>query len=655
VIVTILQRWGVRARAAVACLVLMVSAWPCFAYQLFEGNEFDCAIIGDAGNAADPTTNFGAVNYEYHIGQTEVTLGQYCDFLNAVAKTDQYVRLWSGSLANVGGLNAAVAGIARSGSSGSYRYEVIGPSGTNPSFADSPAARPVTHVSWFDAARYVNWLSTGDPEIGAYTLNNLWSGTCVARNPGVFFALPTENEWYKAAYYSPNKQSSTAGYWSYPTQSDAKPNLIKSDSTNQANLKNDGVFRVTERISVESNQNYLAEVDAFPASSSYYGTYGQAGNVAEWIAVPNAVRQLVRGGSWANEISYASKNVKVEFGGTTENDQIGFRIVYSSTESSGSRSGGGSRRTGRVIHVVSGTQFYAGSITGSGGVTKTGFGTCVFSQPSALTYSGMTTIHSGVLKLVAGSGTSISSYDSTFMPLAGGTLAISGFDMRVGGINALAGGLIDTGSSIITIDAGYADQDLVAALRLGRGDGSWNGESGITSSLVRLDVGRSLSREVGWIRDDVEKTIKLGYAVAGDTNMDGSFDFDDILSFVGAGLYGTGNTATWGTGDFDYDGKVDILDVLALMRSVEEGIFNGGSYRGISGALQEANRESAAISVAARAVPEPSGIVVAAFGFPALIYGFAVSRRRQKAAASPTPAIVQNEGSGTARTGTTTP
>ena len=47
---------------------------------------------------------------------------------------------------------ANIAGIARSGSSGSYAYSVIG----------SPN-QPIAYVSWGDAARFANWLTNGQP------------------------------------------------------------------------------------------------------------------------------------------------------------------------------------------------------------------------------------------------------------------------------------------------------------------------------------------------------------------------------------------------------------------------------------------------------------------------------------------------------------
>ena len=45
--------------------------------------------VGNPGNAND-TTGYGSVGYNYSIDKYDVTLGQYTQFLNAVAKTDTY-------------------------------------------------------------------------------------------------------------------------------------------------------------------------------------------------------------------------------------------------------------------------------------------------------------------------------------------------------------------------------------------------------------------------------------------------------------------------------------------------------------------------------------------------------------------------------------
>jgi formylglycine-generating enzyme required for sulfatase activity len=156
----------------------------------------EMVTVGNRGNLADPADgdsfgagmqNFGAVPYEFRIGRNETTLMQYIDFLNAVAVTDTY-GLYHDNMA----LDENVAGIERSGTSGSYTYSVIG-SGT----------RPVTYVSWFDAARFCNWLHHGRPtgaqdasttESGAYLLNGATSGVGFLRQWGAKYWIPSEDE-----------------------------------------------------------------------------------------------------------------------------------------------------------------------------------------------------------------------------------------------------------------------------------------------------------------------------------------------------------------------------------------------------------------------------------------------------------------------------
>ncbi|MGD0092358.1 MAG: SUMF1/EgtB/PvdO family nonheme iron enzyme [Planctomycetota bacterium] len=110
------------------------------------------ATVGNPGNNPDTRYNnisVGAVSYSYKIGKFEVTAGQYTAFLNAMAKTDTYglynAHMWSNGECK----------IQQSGSSGSYTYSV----------ASDYANRPVSYVSWGDAARFCNWLSNGKPAV----------------------------------------------------------------------------------------------------------------------------------------------------------------------------------------------------------------------------------------------------------------------------------------------------------------------------------------------------------------------------------------------------------------------------------------------------------------------------------------------------------
>lgn len=251
--------------------------------------------VGDAGNAADThPVGYGAVGYEYRIGTYETTIGQYTTFLNAVAKTDTY-GLYNPAMA----VDLTIAGISRSGSPGSYTYTVMNNGGDS-------SNRPITYVSWFDAARFANWMHNGQltgaqnastTEDGAYTLDGATSGDAPARNPGAKFSLPTENEWYKAAYYKGG--STDAGYWDYATRSNSTPGNEIGGGANQANY-NTGVFSVTRSSIFSSNQNYLTDVGAFTNSASYYGTFDQSGNVYEWNDLTGAAGSLrgIHGGDW---------------------------------------------------------------------------------------------------------------------------------------------------------------------------------------------------------------------------------------------------------------------------------------------------------------------------------------------------------------------
>jgi formylglycine-generating enzyme required for sulfatase activity len=127
------------------------------------------------------------VDKEFRIGKYEVTIQQYTDFLNAVAATDPYL-LYDANMA----IDLNIAGISRSGTSGGYSSSVINNGGLS-------GNRPITFVSWFDAARFANWMhngqGSGSTETGAYTLvGGQTSGTAPAKNTGAQFYIPTENE-----------------------------------------------------------------------------------------------------------------------------------------------------------------------------------------------------------------------------------------------------------------------------------------------------------------------------------------------------------------------------------------------------------------------------------------------------------------------------
>ena len=275
--------------------------------------------IGDPGNPNDQDygngTGFGAVATTYAIGTYEVTINQYTAFLNAVAATDTY-NLYHPSMAS--DLNSA--GIARANSPGSYAYSVIG-----------SGARPVTYVSFYDAMRYANWLGTGSTETGAYTLlggtPEPSNGLTVTRNGGAQVFIPSENEWYKAAYYDPSAGGPADDYWLYPMRSDAAPtNNSPGAGTNRGNFY-DGDYAVTQSGSVSSSQNYLTSVGAYTDSASYYGTFDQGGHVFEWNDTIISSSRGLRGGSWSIDAYDLRASARGYSGPTFEGSLLGFRVA----------------------------------------------------------------------------------------------------------------------------------------------------------------------------------------------------------------------------------------------------------------------------------------------------------------------------------------
>ena len=233
--------------------------------------------VGNPGNGNDTNTGslYGEVDYNYAIGKDDVTVGQYTAFLNAVAATDTY-GLYNSGMATDGN----VAGIVQNGSSGNYTYNVIG----------SPN-HPIVYVSLYDAARFANWLANGQPtgvaedngttETGSYTLNGS-NPSNLARNASATWVIPTENEWYKAAYYDP----STSSYYQYGLSSNTPPTSappVPGTTPNTGNFFDSTTgYAVTGSLTNSSTQNYLTDVGAYLNSASPYGAYDMAGDVFQW-------------------------------------------------------------------------------------------------------------------------------------------------------------------------------------------------------------------------------------------------------------------------------------------------------------------------------------------------------------------------------------
>jgi formylglycine-generating enzyme required for sulfatase activity len=256
--------------------------------------------VGDPGNLADATTGgtSGAVGYTFNMGKYDVTMAQYAQFLNAVAKDDPY-GLYMYLMGN--DFYSPNAGILQTGSPGNYSYSVTGS-------AASKDNMPMPLVSWGDAARFCNWLQNGQPtgaegngttETGAYLLSGGTSDAALmavslpvhSGNGAAKYFIPSEDEWYKAAYYKTG--GTNAGYWSYTTQSNTAPDnslVLAASESNDANYYTNHYTDPT---------NYVTPVGTFALSPGPYGTFDQGGDLDQWneANVSNTYRGD-RGGSF---------------------------------------------------------------------------------------------------------------------------------------------------------------------------------------------------------------------------------------------------------------------------------------------------------------------------------------------------------------------
>jgi formylglycine-generating enzyme required for sulfatase activity len=308
-----LLRFGRLLGAALLCMVMVSAASAGFTYVEFM--DMDFAVVGNPGNAGNTrhttTLGWGAVGDYYLIGKTEITAGQYTEFLNAVAKTDTHglynTNMWS---SNHG------CKIQQTGTAGSWEYSV----------ASDRANRPVNYVSFWDAVRYANWLHNGKPtgpqgsgttESGAYV--NLEQGS-FARTDNAKVFLPTADEWYKAAYHN-NQGMTGLDYYDYPTGTDTPPGNAYPDTGNNANF-GDPITGWTI-----GSPYYRTEVGDFIYSPSPYGTFDQGGNVYEWNETADLGERGALGGDYAHGPGLLHAQETTFKLPTAEDMDLGFRIA----------------------------------------------------------------------------------------------------------------------------------------------------------------------------------------------------------------------------------------------------------------------------------------------------------------------------------------
>lgn len=257
--------------------------------------SMDFVTIGNPGNAADGVGGLGDVQYSYYIAKYEISRDIILKFNNLGAGY---------------GYNVTMADMSSWGGNG--------------------LNKPATGVSWYEAAKFVNWLNQAAGKSAAYKFSGgssfaKWDPTEAGynlanpfRNSNALFVLPSANEWHKAAYFDGVSQT----YFDYPTASNIQPTYAG------------GGTEPSTAVLAQTPSNGPSDVQNAGGLSSY-GTMAQGGNVWEWnettfdlLNDDAAGLRLTRGGAWnsywAND---ANASIGSRYSPTTEAVNIGFRVT----------------------------------------------------------------------------------------------------------------------------------------------------------------------------------------------------------------------------------------------------------------------------------------------------------------------------------------
>ncbi|WP_372807679.1 formylglycine-generating enzyme family protein [Pontiella sp.] len=282
-----------RKRKAVILAAVLVAV-GCYADVFGTGtNQFsiDFVLIGNADNSAD-ANGYGAVDYDYRIGRTEVTIDEFAKARAADSLiSDGDEGYWNDGTRTVGG------------------------------------GGPASYVSAYEGMKFANWLTTGSAIGGAYQFSGdgltllAVDRAAAVSTYGTVYVLPSEDEWYKAAYYKPINDGT---YSLFANGSDELGDLTHG-TTEGWNYYSSGY--------VNGFPNYMWEAGF--GGPEQNGTYDMMGNVWEWCesafdgSTNNPVADRVyRGGLATAGYGFLRSTSRNGFNPAADgNEAFGFRVA----------------------------------------------------------------------------------------------------------------------------------------------------------------------------------------------------------------------------------------------------------------------------------------------------------------------------------------
>jgi fibronectin-binding autotransporter adhesin len=252
---------------------------------------------------------------------------------------------------------------------------------------------------------------------------------------------------------------------------------------------------------------------------------------------------------------------------------------------------------------LSGGSLTAASVQLGSSALAASTGTLTVSSSGLLSISGTVTVHSG------------------------SRVNINGGSASVGGLSISTNGTVNVNDSL-AINFGSPTNDpvgtIVGYLQSGYNGGTWSGTTGIVSTTAAASSTPLLS--VGYVDGNTDtgtpamaNQILIVLTLAGDTNLDGTVNFDD-LDIVGQHLNTSGND--WASGNFTYNpnGAVTFNDLDIVGQNLNMSIndaaeLDGGTTLALSATAQVQNTSVA---------PEPTLMGVGILG------GALLARRKRR-------------------------
>lgn len=198
-------------------------------YNTLMNDYNDFVEVGHPNNLKDDSlvfthgTKAGSVSYKYNISKYSITNYEYVKFLNSIdpdgINTDNIY--YENMSPEIDVIHGAII------------FDDSAAKGLKYSIKENWDNKPVGYVTWYECARYCNWLNNGalaySSSYGSNSINaphnygayDMFAPTIVEKSKpslAAKYRLPTADELHKSAYYE--ESESFIGYHKYPTRSE---------------------------------------------------------------------------------------------------------------------------------------------------------------------------------------------------------------------------------------------------------------------------------------------------------------------------------------------------------------------------------------------------------------------------------------------------